>query len=53
LELLLGLADVRLGRLQRLGPARVERQVHAQERLRWRCGAAIVTADPPVNAMTR
>ena len=30
-----------------LAPARVERQVHVQEKLRCRCGETIVTADPP------
>ena len=30
-----------------LVPARVERQLHVQEKLRCRCGEAIITADPP------
>lgn len=30
-----------------LVPARVERQVHVQEKLRCRCGETIITADPP------
>ena len=30
-----------------LAPARVERQLHVQEKLRCRCGETILTADPP------
>jgi transposase len=30
-----------------LVPAKVERQLHVQEKLRCRCGEAIITADPP------
>jgi transposase len=30
-----------------LVPSRVERQIHVQEKLRCRCGEAIITADPP------
>jgi transposase len=30
-----------------LVPSRVERQIHIQEKLRCRCGEAIITADPP------
>ncbi len=30
-----------------LVPARVERQVHIQEKVRCRCGETIITADPP------
>jgi len=30
-----------------LVPARVERQLHIQEKLRCRCGETIITADPP------
>ena len=30
-----------------LVPARVERQLHVQEKLRCRCGETIITADPP------
>ncbi len=33
--------------LYELVPSRVERQIHVQEKLRCRCGEAIITADPP------
>jgi len=33
--------------LYELVPSKVERQIHVQEKLRCRCGEAILTADPP------
>jgi transposase len=36
--------------LYELVPARVERQVHVQEKLRCRCGETIITAEPPEKA---
>jgi transposase len=41
------LGDGKLTELYELVAARVERQLHVQEKLRCRCGETILTADPP------
>jgi transposase len=41
------LGEGKLTEMYELVAARVERQLHVQEKLRCRCGEAILTADPP------
>lgn len=41
------LGEGKMTELYELVAARVERQLHVQEKLRCRCGEAILTADPP------
>jgi transposase len=41
------LGDGRITELYELVPARIERQLHVQEKIRCRCGETIITADVP------
>jgi transposase len=48
-----GLGEGKVTELYELVPARVERQVHVQQKARCRCGETIITADGPAKVFDK
>jgi transposase len=47
------LGEGKLTEVYELVPARIERQLHVQEKARCRCGETIITADPPAKVFDK